>query len=331
MEDIKEENLENINETNVDFQDPVSDYDLESELYSEDVNPFFEKEKPLPDLEFEDDSFDDIDFSELSGDFKKGLKKINKNIAKKKVKRTLAKKPKKGPKGKKVNVPVDKKATIFGGKSPASRVIVPRDRKVIVEGIDKFILSQDPCDNAYKQIGYHCGKKLAALVFTFNNNSALDFTLELFNPSTPMDYFFVTNQNINNKISVAGDGVTQYTDVLYNLLANPAMIYNARLVVAGDVAGQQAEALVFKNKNISGEQRISPLNVALNVDNMQVQSSVVNFDIVGTLNRPFIPDGMDVVEYTVLAGNTVTLAFFYEQKSLKKLLYAQAAKSRILF
>jgi len=330
MEDLKEENLDNLNLTNVEFQD----YDLESELYGEEVNPFFDTEKDYDPsaqtIEFEDDGdfFDDIDFSDLSGDFKRGLKKINKKIDHNKVKKAK-KAPKK--KGRQVNVPVKGRTKIYGGRTPASKVIVPRDRKVIVEGVDKFILSNDPCDNTYKQIGYHCGRKLIPLVLTFNNNSALDFTLELFNPSTPMDYFFSTSQNINDKISVDGSGAVQYTDVLYNLLANPAMIYNARLVVSGDVSGQQAETLVFKNKSIAGEQRVAPLNVALNVDNMQVQSTVVNFDIVGTLNRPFIPDGMDVVEYTVLAGNTVTLAFFYEQKNLKKLLYPAAAKSKILY
>lgn len=319
----KEENLDNVDINNIEFQDQGLE-----DIFGEDVDPFFETEKEikLQDTEFEDDSFDDIDFSDLSGDFKKGLGKIHKKINQKKAKQSVTKKKKKLD----TTVPVNKRAKIYGGKSPASRILVPRDRKVIVEGVDKFILSEDPCDNAVKQIGYHGCKKLKPLVFTFNNNSALDFTLELFNPSTPLDYLYSTSQNINNKISVAGDGVVQYTDVLFNLLANPMMIYNARLVVSGDIAGQQAETLVFKNKNVSGEQRVAPLNVALNVDNMQVQTSVVNFDIVGTLNRPFIPNGMDVVEYTILAGNTVTLAFFFEQKDLKKLLWKDAAASKVL-
>jgi hypothetical protein len=49
-----------------------------------------------------------------------------------------------------------------------------------------------------------------------------------------------------------------------------------------------------------------------------------------SLNRPFIPDGMDVINYTVLKGNTVTMAFFYEQISLKKVFYEEARKSKNL-
>jgi hypothetical protein len=35
---------------------------------------------------------------------------------------------------------------------------------------------------------------------------------------------------------------------------------------------------------------------------------------------------MSVINYNVLAGNTVTMAFFYEQKSIKKLFFEEARK-----
>lgn len=319
---VGEENLDNIND-NIEMFDNDLDFDLDDQILLE--RPIV-SEKTEQDYEFSDDTFNDIDFSDFKGDFKQGLKKINRHATKKKVV--------KAKKGKRIldkKIGVNRRAKIFGRKGkPISRVLVPRDRELIVEGVDKFILSQDPCDNAVKGVGYYNCKKLKAMVFTFNNNSALDFNLELFNPSTPFDYFYSTSQNINNKISVAGDGVTQYTDVLYNMLANPAIIYNARIVVSGDIANQQAQSLIFKNKNVQGEQKVAPLQVSLNLDNMQVQTSVINFDIIGSLNRPYIPDGMDVIQYKILAGNTVTLAFFFEQEQIKKQYYIEAEKSKKL-
>lgn len=327
---IGEENLENIE--NVELFDDGFDnqFDIDEQVLMEEP---IVSEKSEQDIEFEDDTFNDIDFSDFKGDFKQGLKKISRHVDKKSAKRSLkrsSKKPLRKPLNKRVSVEKGARITSKGKDRPISRVLVPRDRKVIVEGVDRFMLSQDPCDVAVKGIGYYKCKKLKSMVFTFNNNSALDFNLELFNPSAPLDYLYSTSQNINNKISVAGDGVTQYTDVLYNMLANPAIIYNARIVVSGDVAGQQAQSLIFKNKNVMGEQKVAPLQVSLNLDNMQVQNSVINFDIIGSLNRPFIPDGMDVIQYKILAGNTVTLAFFFEQKQIKDMYYQEARESKKL-
>jgi hypothetical protein len=57
---------------------------------------------------------------------------------------------------------------------------------------------------------------------------------------------------------------------------------------------------------------------------MQVEGNVVSFDMQGVLNRPYIPDGMDVINYTILAGNTLVMAFYYEQKKIKKLFFPEA-------
>ena len=230
---------------------------------------------------------------------------------------------------------VRKKAILYGKKTKGGvanttkRIIVPSTQKVIVEGVDNFILGKDDkC--GIKDIGYYKCKKLKELIFTMNNNSALDFNLELFNPSMPLDYLHSTSLNLNDKIQVSG-GIVSYTDVLFNLLANPTHIVNAKFTFAGASYLQQInQPLIFKNKNIEGKQKIDPLQLQLQVDTMQVANDIVFFDILGNLNRPFIPDGMDVIEYKVLAGNTVTFAFYYEQKDLKKFFYKEARESKKL-
>jgi hypothetical protein len=82
---------------------------------------------------------------------------------------------------------VKDRATIHSdSKNPMSKVIIPRDRKVIIEGVNKFILGDESCGATdLKNIGYCNGKKLKELVFIINNEGSLDYTVELFNPSTP--------------------------------------------------------------------------------------------------------------------------------------------------
>ena len=77
------------------------------------------------------------------------------------------------------------------------------------------------------------------MILTFNNNSAVDFEVQVFNPSMPLDYMFSTGQNINDKVTVGG-GVVSYTDVLFNMLANPTLIPNATFVFAGPNFGRRA-------------------------------------------------------------------------------------------
>ena len=226
---------------------------------------------------------------------------------------------------------VKRKATVIGrNEKKLSKVIVPSDRKVIVEGVSKFILSQEQKDDTLKNIGYYKGEKLNELVLTFNNNSPLDFNLELFNPSMPLDYLYSTSLNLNDKITVAG-GAVSYSDVLFNLLANPAFIVNCKFVFAGPTVNQQiAIPLQVKNKAITGIEKIDPLQLSLQLDTMQFANDIIFFDIMQNLNRPFIPDGMDVIGYKVLPFMTVTMAFFYKQVSLKKVFYEEARKSKKL-
>lgn len=204
------------------------------------------------------------------------------------------------------------------------KIVVPNDKKVIIQGISDFIIDKKGTSDAVKNIGYYKGKKLQQLVFTFNNDSALPFELELFNPSMPLDYLYSTSLNLNDKIQVAG-GEVSYTDVLFNVLANSTMIPNAKFVFAGaNLSAQKVEPIKMINKSITGEQKIYPFNLDLQIDTMQVQNDIVFFDFFDTINRPYIPDGMDIMKYKVLPNMTVTMAFFFDQISLKKVFRKEA-------
>lgn len=308
-----------------------------------------------------DSLVDDIDFSDLSGtDFKKSFTRVNQKIDKKisvqPIKSTrkfnaqslssigrkspIPVKPEntggvrqklnfKRPLTK--NIPVEKHATIHGKSNKMiSKVIVPQDRSVIVEGVSKFMLSQDKRDDSIKEVAYHNGKKLKEMVLIFNNNSLDDFNLQIFDPSMPLDYLYSTSQNLNSKIEVAG-GSVQYSDILFNLLANPMLIHNCYFTFTGPLVDRQvALPLQFISKDARGYEKVDPVNMSLKIDNLQVANNIVAFNMSKSLNRPYIPDGMDVINYTVLAGNTVTMAFFYEQISLKKVFYEEARKSKNL-
>lgn len=286
--------------------------------------------------ETDDDAnfINDIDFSQFKGkDFKSSLKNVHKTYGKKKKKVQALKKREMVKKPLSKHIPISKGAIITGKKNQSGsearttkRIIVPSNQKVIIEGVDKFILGEDKC--GVKDIGYYKCKKLKELIFTMNNNSGVDFNVELFNPSEPLDYLFATSGNLNNKIQVAG-GIVNYSDVLFNILANPTHIVNAKFTFAGAMLQQQInQPLIFKNKSIAGDQKIEPLQLQLQVDTMQVANDIVFFDILKNLNRPFIPNGMDVVQYKVLAGSTVTFAFYYEQKDLRKFFFQEARNSK---
>ncbi len=301
-----------------------------SDFYEEDEfdNADADGEFGFDEIDNDIDIINDIDFSDFKGkNFKSSLHKLNSAYSKKKAKKPVRKKL---PLDK--NFVVKKRATLYGkgtggdGKT-TKRIIVPSTQKVIVQGVDKFILGDDKC--GVKDIGYYKCKKLKELVFTINNNSGVDFNFELFNPSNPLDYLYSTSGNINNKIQVAGGNVS-YTDVLFNILANPMHIINAKFTFAGATFQQQInQPLIFKNKVATGVERVEPFQLQLEVDNMQVAKDIVFFDL-STLNRPFIPNGMDVIQYKVLAGNTVTFAFFYRQADIRKLFYDEAKKSKKL-
>jgi len=277
---------------------------------------------------------DEIDFSEVQGkSFKSSLNNFNRSYYKKnRRKYSLLKKA----------PPLSKS---FGVKSSArivgknnnpkniNRIIVPNDRKVIVEGVDNFILDTGKSCEGVKNIGYYNCKKLQELIITMSNNSLTDFNLELFNPSMPLDYLFATSGNLNNRVIVAG-GVVAYSDVLFNILANPTHIVNAKFAYAGAnstiISQQIAQPLIFKNKRITGDVKIEPLNTQLKLDIYQFQPDILFFDFQDSINRPFIPDGMDVIQYKVLAGASVTFSFYYRQKSIKRFFLKEARNKKLL-
>jgi hypothetical protein len=217
-------------------------------------------------------------------------------------------------------------------KKLVSKVMIPKDRNVIVEGASKMMLSEDKRDTLIKQLGYFNGKKLQELVIEIDNNSENDFIVSLFDPSMPLDYLYNTSQNLNNRIIVGG-GALQYSDLMFNQLANPLLIHSAYFTLEGStqqVSKQEVLAMQFTNKNAQGYKKIDPVNLSLKIDTMQVFNNVIAFDLQESLNRPFIPDGMDVINYTIYAGVKATLVFFYEQIHIKDVYYDEARKSKIL-
>lgn len=265
-----------------------------------------------------DEAIEDIDFSQFKGEFKSNLGKIKQKIKQKKKAKPLTKTFDVGKKG----------STIEGGRKQIKKVIIPRDREVIIEGVNDFILNNDAPE---KTIGYYKGEKLKEMVLAINNTSNVPFELELFNPSMPLDFLQSTSGNLNDKISVAGNSRVSYTDLLHNILGNPTLVANARFAVTGtNVDAQRREKLTFINKALDGEATVKPLQLQLNMDTYQQQTDIILFDIIGELNRVFIPDGMDIIQYTVLPNNTVTFCFYYKQISLKKQFFEAAREKRLV-
>ena len=309
------------------------------------------------------DELDGIDFSSLSGDFKSGLKKITKqsDVNVQKITSIVA------PTNRKVTITGKTKPLSFfeenkkskSHKTPTKKIVnslklhkewgkkkednkgsisVPSDREVIINGVNQFILGKQECGALdLKSIGYCNGKKLKEMVFIINNEGNIDFTAELFNPSTPMDYYQATSQNINDKISVAGQGVdgVQYTDVLSHMMSNPTRIINSRITIT---APDNNKLLAQRNINYGISQKdlrayidTTPINIPQLLDKFQFQSNIIAFNFAKELNRPYVPDGMDILRYTVLAGCTVSIAFYYEQKMLKKYFYKDMRDNKMIF
>jgi len=258
-----------------------------------------EVEINMPYDSYED--LEDIDFDYMTGDFDTDFSNFAKgNVRRKKIKRGCPK-------------PLQ----------PRNKIIVPDDRKLIVRGKERFKIGSK----------FHEGEKLQELNMTIDNtDNPVDFTMELFNPSAPLDYLYNSTQNLNSRITIA-DGVNvAYSDVLFNLLANPTMIVRGLLVCSalgtlsesvqtGIVANQMNKIFQVKNKNIKGWQDLMPYK--LNLDVYQKQSNMVAFEIMRDLNRPFVVDGMDVLQYTVLANSKVVLNFYYKQIRLKELVFPE--------
>jgi len=298
------------------------------------------------------DELDGLDFSNLNGDFKSSLKKLtghserkNKEFKKRaKVDVGNSKNRRKTSNKKIVNSlklkdswGVNKKATIVSNKRNAiSDIYVPDDRKVIINGVNQFILSDSQDIDDAKNIGYYKGKKLKEMVFIVNNDGSNDFNFEFFNPSSPLDYYQATGQNINDRISVSGSNVdgVQFTDVLWNMQSNPTNIHGCRVTITSPsnniMFEQRQQDFNLIQKDLRACVVIRSVNIGQLLDAYQFQGNIISFNFNKELKRPYIPDGMDVLKYTIKAGCTVSIAFYYEQKMLKKYFYKEARDNKLL-
>ena len=206
---------------------------------------------------------------------------------------------------------------------------MPDNREILIKGVDEFILSQG--NNEIKNIGYYKGEKLKELVLIINNDTPNDFTIEFFNPSTPLNYLYSTTDNLNNRIQVAGSNKVSYSDLLFNLLANPTILPNAKFTCSGLLLNEQfSQPMIFKNKNIAGHEKVYPIQNSLNIDIDQNQKQIIYWDIQKTLGKLYCPDGMDIMQYTVLRGMSVVFGFYYKQIQLKKVFIPELRNKGIL-
>ena len=118
---------------------------------------------------------------------------------------------------------------------------------------------------------------------------------------------------------------------MFNILANPTIIPNAKFFVAGlQKTAQINQPMTFINKNIAGHEKIFPIQNSLNIDIDQTQNDILYWDIQKTLGRLFVPDGMDILSYKVLAGMTVIFGFYYKQVQIKKVFWEETRNVGIL-
>jgi hypothetical protein len=307
------------------------------EWEGDDYDQFYsDNKKNLNDFDevSEEDELDieDIDFSNISGkNTQEKLKKISRKTSTAKV---VPKKKRLAPANSKSRKIVAEKDVNYRfnkikGRQTITTMQLPDDREIVLKGVDEFILSQN--NAPIKNIGYYKGEKLDELILIINNDTPIDFTIELFNPSSPLDYLYATTDNLNNRIAVAGDFKVSYTDLLFNILANPVLIANAKFQATGVQANAQFnQPMIFKNKNISGHQKVFPIQNSLNIDIDQTQKQIIYWDIQKTLGRVFSPNGMDVLEYTILAGTNVVFGFYFKQLTLNKVFLPELRNKGVL-
>jgi len=306
------------------WEENIDDFD------GDDYDQFFSDNKrnleDFEDLQDEDElDIEDINFSNISG---KTTSEKLKNISRKtSTAKVVPKKKRLAPSKSKTRKTItDKKRK--RRPTTTTTMKLPDGREIVMKGVDEFILSHN---EPIKNIGYYKGEKLSELVLIINNDSPLDFTIEFFNPSSPLDYLYATTDNLNNRIQVAGDDNISYSDMLFNILANPVLIANAKFIATGlQATAQRNQSMIFKNKNITGHQKIHPIQNSLNIDIDQTQNQILYWDIQKTLDRVYSPNGMDVMEYTILAGNQVVFGFYYKQYSLNKVFLPELRNKGVL-
>jgi transposase len=189
------------------------------------------------------------------------------------------------------------------------------------------VFVSEPTIPAAEGLYRYMGPKIGVENVGFAAEGNINYTVEFFNPSTPMDYYQATSQNINDKISVAGQNVNgvQYTDVMWHMMSNPTRIINSKIVITAPndtiLFAQRDFNFGITQKDLRAYTDTEPINIPQLLDKFQFQSNILAFNFQNELNRPYVPDGMDILRYTILAGCTVSIAFYYEQKMLKKYFY----------
>ena len=63
---------------------------------------------------------------------------------------------------------------------------------------------------------------------------------------------------------------------------------------------------------------------------LKTQKQIIYWDIQKTLGRVFSPNGMDILEYTILAGTNVVFGFYYKQLTLNKVFLPELRNKVIL-
>ncbi len=179
---------------------------------------------------------------------------------------------------------------------------VPENRDVHIVGGQKmcFEKAHDPND---------------VIVLEINNPNSFDITVDLFRPSTPYLYTQSTRLNINDLVVVAGGQTVLYTDILAYLTANITRLTKMHVNVSSET--QLNQPLACKSFNFRADQFIRIKPVAQNRSLFQYEALSVDIDLDTVLNAPFIIDGSQYFQYTVLAGQNVTLGFDFTQIRLR--------------
>lgn len=307
--------------------------DLDNNKYSLNVLQSFVESKDFSNASGDNSQamFNDIDFSEIKGkSVKTSLYKAKDKLRRKNI--ILGKNAKRKPlpltKKFEVKPNTTKNINSKGNKDKTIRnVLVSKDQTLIINGVSDFILNK--ANDGVRNIGYYKGEKLSKLLLTFNNTNGNDLTIDIFNPNGIFKYFIANSQDLDDRI-VVGDGGITYSEVLYNLLANPTIITGAKFQFQCNtqlqLTRQINEPLFFTNKDIRSYTAVKPSTIT--IDAYQYLSNVVDFDILEEQNRPFFPNGTDTIRYNIYAGTTASMCFYYKQHVLIEEFFKLAKEKR---
>lgn len=259
----------------------------------EGIKPFDYK-PVVNDYSFGFDGLDDEDLdSEFTGDFESDYSNY---IAMRKGKKSTAKRFQQNLR-KKGKVVMQKEKV-----NPIS-IYVPTDRGVQIYGAQKL---------CYEKVGNQWDK----IVLNIVNDNSFDITIDLFRPSTPYLYTQSTRLNINELITVGGGQTILYTDLLAYLTANITRVSKIR--VSGDTRTQLQVPLTAKMLNFKADELVIPKPLFQSI--FQYDKFAVEADLDEILTAPFYIDGLQYFQYTILAGNNVSLGFDFKQIRLRDLL-----------